>query len=270
MVVQSAAAGVPPVTDQPTGVHQPGKLVWADLLTDDVEAAKTFYGAVFGWEFRSSDDPLFTLVVNGDRPIAGLISHQPKDPAVSEVQWLVSISIANPDAAARVARNNGGEVFLDPEDYPDRGRHTVIADPSGAAVALLRTSGGDPKDQRPAFNDLLWAELWTHDPQAMAQFYRKVVGFDITPVKEQRGAYLALSSGGRMRAGVVELPWDDVLPNWTTYLLVENTAETAALVRQHGGTVLLPPSDELEDGSIAIIEDPTGGVLAIQQRKNAP
>ena len=29
----------------------PGRVVWRELMTKDVEASKAFYGAMFGWTF---------------------------------------------------------------------------------------------------------------------------------------------------------------------------------------------------------------------------
>src|SRR5690348_3386948 len=33
------------------GQYHPGKFAWFDLVTDDLAAARRFYGAVFGWQF---------------------------------------------------------------------------------------------------------------------------------------------------------------------------------------------------------------------------
>lgn len=37
-----------PITSEPTGQHHPGCIVWHDLLTNDLAAAKQFYGGLFG------------------------------------------------------------------------------------------------------------------------------------------------------------------------------------------------------------------------------
>ena len=50
------AGDVPPLTDPPTGTYQRGKLVWIDLLTVDLAAARRFYGALFGWTFTDFGD----------------------------------------------------------------------------------------------------------------------------------------------------------------------------------------------------------------------
>ena len=43
---------LPPLTTAKGSPQIPGKFVWADLITDDAQAARTFYGRLFGWTFR--------------------------------------------------------------------------------------------------------------------------------------------------------------------------------------------------------------------------
>src|SRR5262245_43127939 len=43
---------LPPLTTVSGSPRLPGKFVWADLVTDDVAAARKFYGHVFNWTFR--------------------------------------------------------------------------------------------------------------------------------------------------------------------------------------------------------------------------
>ena len=43
---------LPALNDPATDVRIPGKFIWADYFTSDVDAAKAFYTALFGWEWR--------------------------------------------------------------------------------------------------------------------------------------------------------------------------------------------------------------------------
>src|ERR1700684_2588935 len=47
-----AAVVLPALTQPASGEHHVGKIVWADLVTPDIDGAKRFYGALFGWTFR--------------------------------------------------------------------------------------------------------------------------------------------------------------------------------------------------------------------------
>ena len=48
------APELPPLTTASGNPRLPGKFVWADLVTDDVPAARKFYAGLFGWTFRDS------------------------------------------------------------------------------------------------------------------------------------------------------------------------------------------------------------------------
>ena len=63
----SQVSSLPPVTQEPTQLVLPGKFVWADLVTDHVEDAKSFYGALFGWTFEDHDDDVVMVLRNGVR-----------------------------------------------------------------------------------------------------------------------------------------------------------------------------------------------------------
>ena len=50
--VVAASAELPPLL-QPAGTeHHVGKVIWLDLVTPDLSAAKKFYGGLFGWTFH--------------------------------------------------------------------------------------------------------------------------------------------------------------------------------------------------------------------------
>ena len=61
---------------------------WSDLQVDDVAAAQSFYGAVFGWEFHQQPDEAggYTLTLLHGRPVAGIGPKYSDAPTVSSVQ----------------------------------------------------------------------------------------------------------------------------------------------------------------------------------------
>jgi predicted enzyme related to lactoylglutathione lyase len=56
-----------------------------------------------------------------------------------------------------------------------------------------------------------------------------------------------------------------VPPNWLPYVFVNDPAGLAARVAGLGGRVLLTPSPDLRKGSLAVVADPTGAVVALQK-----
>ena len=264
-VYGTVSAALPPIADPPTGRVQPGSIVWIDLLTDDPAKAKAFYSATFGWQIDATAESDYWLIRSGGKAIGGIAAHTPTDPEVSETQWLISMSVADVNAAAKRARDAGGRVLEGPENVPDRGAMAIIADPQGAPLIVLRAKGGDPGDSNQEHNSWAWAELWARDTGAAAAFYRDLVGYTAKTTDDDGTPYTVLGSNGQVHAGIVELPWDDVQPNWLSYVAVENIRSTVRDVEANGGYVLLAPAPEYDDGRVAIVSDPTGGVFAVYE-----
>ena len=262
----SGVGVIPPVTQQPTGQEKTGKFVWFDLLTDDVEAAKRFYGGLFGWRFEATDHPRYTLVKRGGKPIAGIVAAKEGSAKQSGGRWLASLSVPDVAAAVDLVRAKGGAVHEGPEMVAGRGVMAIVSDPQGAQLILLRSRNGDPVDAHPSFNEWMWIELWTHDKEAAVDFYRALAGYEGTVIGDGGGGrYQLLLRDGIPRAGVVQLPWSDVRPTWAPYVRVADPAAIAKKAKALGGRVFLDPSPDFEKGTIAIIVDPTGGVVIVQR-----
>ena len=269
LLVHRVAGADPAITAGATGTWDPGQLVWADLLTDDVGAARQFYGDVFGWRFVGDNE--YLQASNDGIPVAGIAYHEPRDPAVSEVAWLVSISVADVDASAGKVAGAGGEVLESSRDVPGRGRYAIVEDAQGAVFVLLRSADGDPPDRRGVDHEWIWGELWTPDPKGAKRFYADVVGYESRDVEEpDGGSYTLLFAGGKPRTGLVELTIDNVRPHWLPYLRVANVDGTITRIEAAGGAVLIGPGEASADSTVAIVSDPTGGVFAIQSPRQVP
>lgn len=239
-----------------------GELVRADLLTHDPAEAVRFYEEAFGWNVRATDTSGYLRIENDGRPIGHVIAHEPLNPAEPEVQWLVSVAADDVDDLANRAAALGGSVLLAPEDGVTGERQSVIEDPEGAVLVLTESRADRSTVDPPRPGDLLWVELLSDRPDAAATYYQRLLGYE----RGEQDGYLTLSSGGRIRTGIVKNPWPDVEPNWLVYVLVENVRDTLEAASRAGGLTLLAPSESLDDGRIALLADPTGGVVAIQQR----
>ncbi len=244
----------------------PGRFVWYDLITDDIPAASAFYGSLFGWEFEEVPEHPgeFLLIRHGGVAIGGLVYHERSHPDSAESRWIGSLSVTNVDSAVAVVRAQGGTVYAGPKNIPLRGRVAVVSDPQGAILALVRTPDGDPAEREPGIDDWLWQELWTTDDQSALDFYREMAGYDHETLALPVGAYHVLKYDGRAYAGLAQLPWDSVPPTWLPYIRVEDPQAIADRVAGLGGRVILSP-DQIQSREAAVIEDPTGGALAIQR-----
>lgn len=245
--------------------YLPGKIVRADLLTTDLNAAARFYSRVFGWKLQRHDAEGYIDAFSRGDPVATLSTYTdtgaPEDGSI----WLASISVTDVDAAVRAATRNGGKVVEVAQNVPGVGRAAVIEDPNGAVVMLLRNNDGDPADGPAATNEWLWPELWTDHPDRTARFYDKVVGYKAVAHRGPKGyEYRILGRDGIARATILRTPLPDVESNWLLYMKVRNVHATARAVVENGGRVLVPPMKGDFNADIAIVADPTGAVFAIQ------
>lgn len=246
-----------------------GKVIWNDLITEDLAAARQFYAGLFGWTFenaqaRSGNE--YVVARHGDTYVAGILSVDARDDGQKVTRWLPYVSVGDVDAAIERSVAAGATVAVDTRDV-SLGQVAAIVDPEGAVIGLANSRIGDPDDQttRAAPGRVVWSELLSRDPVAASAFYRLLAGYDIDIVNRRGGEYTFLSSNGAKRAGILARPGDDIEPVWLTYFGVSDPREAAARAKQLGGTVLVPPSPELRDGTMAIVTDPAGAVLVLQK-----
>jgi predicted enzyme related to lactoylglutathione lyase len=261
----------PAITEQPTGVHMPGRWVWAELFTDNVNVAKTFYQEVFGWKFESTGagKDAYTLVRADGRPIAGIVHYAKPADAARAGRWLAFMSVPDVAGAASLTNNAGGKVIAAPRVIPGRGEVAVLADPEGALFGVIRSSAGDPPDIFPAFNSWLWLELWSKDASRMADFYGPIGAYTIS---RQEGSgdrpELHLIAGGYPRAGVLQIERADVPSTWLPYVRVKDLLQTVTAVERAGGRIIVPPSPEIRNGKVAVFLDPLGAAVAVAEWKD--
>jgi hypothetical protein len=263
-----SVARTPAITASPTGVEIPGKVVWLDLLTDDLEVSKRFYGQLFGWSFAPVDGVTNYVTIRLDgEPIGGMLEIEPKKHGDRVAQWLSYISVADVDDAVALYEKHGGELHYGPLDIPGRGRAALVTDAQGAYVALLRSSTGDPPDGAiPGERDFMWVDYIADDTDAAAEFLSTAFGWKSElRYSTERGDYFVFSQGDEPRAGMIKNPWEHVRPNWLPYVRVGNADDAVKRAEQLGGTVVLAPREDVRNGSVGIVLDPSGAGLVLQK-----
>jgi uncharacterized protein len=115
-------------------------LCWMELTSTDVEAATKFYVEMFGWKTEKypMGDFDYTVATNEGQQIAGLMP-QPKPMAEAKAPslWTVYFDVADCDATVERAKRLGGSALTDAMDIPNVGRFAILADPDGAAFAVI-------------------------------------------------------------------------------------------------------------------------------------
>jgi predicted enzyme related to lactoylglutathione lyase len=266
LVACSSDAGtLPPLAAQPEP-ELPGKFVWHNLVTPDAEAARNFYAGVFGWEFEVIEGGVYTKVSYQGRNLGGIVEVSKSNDAPRSSFWLNAVSVPEVDRALEAAVDAGAKQLSAATEVPGVGRAAVISDPQGAVLQLIRANGGDPPDVAPTMHTWLWHELIANDPSRAVDFYRAVFGYEVQMLEgDDANPYLLLRGQGAPRAGILSNPFEDTRPAWVPYVRVEDPAALLPTVKRLGGQVVIEPSADLRDGTLALILDPSGAPVALQR-----
>ncbi|MGO9922201.1 MAG: VOC family protein [Isosphaeraceae bacterium] len=124
---------------QPTK-PQAGSIAWVDLTVPDAGESKQFYCHVVGWSASEVDMGGYSdycmNVSEGGKTVAG-VCHARGVNAELPPLWLVYFTVADLDQSMKSAVALGGRILTGPKGMGNHVRSCVIADPSGATVALF-------------------------------------------------------------------------------------------------------------------------------------
>ncbi len=123
-------------------VNEPGALIWNELATPDPDAAKAFYGAVFGWTSQdmSGDDGIaYTRWELGEHGVGGMMRMGDAYPAGIPPNWLTYFAVEDCATAVARALELGGSVQMEPLTI-SMGTFAVLADPNRAVFAVIALS----------------------------------------------------------------------------------------------------------------------------------
>jgi uncharacterized protein len=115
-----------------------------------------------------------------------------------------------------------------------------------------------------------WADLGTPDAAAAKRFYTGLFGWSLEERPMGHDAtYTMFSIAGNAVAALYQQDPQPpgAPPHWLSYICVESAGDTASRVRGLGGTVLMDAFDVLDVGRMALIQDPTGAVVALWEPK---
>jgi predicted enzyme related to lactoylglutathione lyase len=256
---------LPAITEEPTDTFRSGEFVWKDLISVNAAASAKFYSDVFGWEVTKvmDADPAYYTIKNRGELIGGILDYPDKG-KVDANEWLSTMSARNVADAASKVTSSGGQVFANPHTVPGRGDYLIAVDPSGGIVALLDSETGDPRSAEPNFNDWLWTELWSNDPESVVDFYQEL-GYSIEEDMDDDRQYWILKAGKKNVGGMMQNPAEDTRSMWLPYIRTEDVESMSARVIRMGGRVLSEPQGDVRSGTVALCADPYGGIFAIQE-----
>jgi predicted enzyme related to lactoylglutathione lyase len=111
-----------------------------------------------------------------------------------------------------------------------------------------------------------WVDTSQPDPAAAAEFYGGLFGWETEDAMppDSPGKYFMARLRGRDVAAISSQQ-QAAPPSWNTYVWVDSADDTAAKVRDAGGSVLTEPFDVMDAGRMAVFADPQGAVFSVWQ-----
>ena len=257
---------------------------WIDTSQPDPEAATSFYGGLFGWEFEDvmpADSPMRYFIARIRGGDVAAIGSQSGGDAAAAV-WNTYVWVDDADATAAKVREAGGEVLMEPMDVNDAGRMAVFADPEGAAFSVWqagRHKGARIVNEAGSLN---FNNLNARDPKAAEAFYGAVFGWkildmggggmawqlpgysdhleELNPGFTKGMAEMGAPAGVEDVAAGLNLLTDGEPAHWSLTFAVDDADAVAAAATELGGTVVVPPFDA-PWVRMTVITDPQGATF---------
>jgi hypothetical protein len=265
----------------------PGVPCWVDTSQPDPEAARSFYGALFGWEFEdampqgSPNRYFIGRIRGGDVAAVGAIP----EGAPTAAMWNTYIWVDSADETADKARAAGGGVVTAPFEVPEAGRMAVLTDPEGAVFCIWqpgRHRGAKVVNENGSLN---FNTLVTRDAEAAQAFYGAVFGWKTLAIPAGvmwtlpgYGDHLEEKNPGlREQMAQMGAPegFIDVVAalnpdggaeaaaHWSVTFAVDDVGVAAAKARELGGEVNGP--FDAPWARLAVINDPQGASFVASQ-----
>jgi predicted enzyme related to lactoylglutathione lyase len=180
--------------------------------------------------------------------------------------WSSYIIVDDVDAIHARAVELGATPLMDPMQIMDSGKMSFVLDPVGAAVGFWQSGTHDGAEIFNVPGAVTWNELATNDTEAARAFYTELLGWEASAMEMDGGAtYWTFTNDGRMNGGAYDMT--GILPegtpsHWMTYFCVHDCDDVADRVREHGGSVLVEPTD-FSMGRMAVLLDPFGAAFSI-------
>jgi uncharacterized protein len=118
-----------------------GTFFWNELMTRDVEGAKTFYAGTLGWSYDAMPMPdgggSYWVAKVDDEPVGGILDiSAPEFGAVPE-SWMAYIAVDDVDARVAKAVKAGAKLMKPVFEVPGVGRIAILMQPGGAGIGWM-------------------------------------------------------------------------------------------------------------------------------------
>src|SRR5215467_2092078 len=108
-----------------------------------------------------------------------------------------------------------------------------------------------------------WIDLSSKDADGSRQFYSKLFGWTVDVQGPEAGGYGLARLGGKDIAGIGPAQDPNAPTAWSVYIGTRDANATAKQVEAEGGKVIAPPFDVLDQGRMAVFQDPSGAFISV-------
>jgi predicted enzyme related to lactoylglutathione lyase len=237
---------------------------WVDTAQPDAEAARRFYGKLFGWTFLEGIASL------DGQPVAGIFTG-------ADVAWNTYVAVDDADAVAATIASAGGAVISD----------TECADPGGARFRLWQERDRPSAQVVNVSGAWNFSDLHTSDVPAAKEFYAAVFGWEAAELDfgatmwrmPGYGDHLEATVDPDIRSRQAAAPagFEDAIawlaplapgepgpgPHWHVTFTVADRDNAVAVAQRLGAEVI--SSSETMWTRSAVIRDPQGADLTLSQ-----
>lgn len=254
--------------------HQPGTFCWVELGTSDQEAAKKFYGELFGWsanDIPMGPEGVYTMFQLNGKDVGAAYTQGNEETSVGiPPNWGLYICVENADESAKAIAAAGGSMLAGPFDVFDAGRMAIAQDPTGATFKIWQPLNNTGVGILGEVNSMCWQELATRDLPTAKKFYATVFGWDPQTKEGDSMQYTEIflkdADGKPFAFGgmYVMMPhMEGIPPHWLPYFSVADCDSTVEKAKSLGGQPHVPPMDIPNVGRFAMLTDPQGAAFAI-------
>jgi predicted enzyme related to lactoylglutathione lyase len=244
-----------------------GRFIWYELITTDVEAAKTFYTEVLGWGTENAGHG-YTLFTTAGATVSGLmhLSDEAKRMGLRP-SWLGYVGVDDVDTAADRVKQLGGTAYP-PMEIPNVSHLSVAIDPQMATIAVFKWLNGREPPELTAPGGIGWHELLADDWEKAWPFYSELFGWQKARAETSAdGTYQAFSAGGQIIGGMIKKPQYIANTFWLYYFNVGDIDDAIKRVKARGGTILEGPVEVPGNRWVVQAIDPQGAVFALEGKR---
>jgi uncharacterized protein len=249
-----------------------GTPCWADLGTNDIAKAISFYSSQFGWNIQQGGPEAggYSMAQLDGRNVAaiGPLMGPPGTPSA----WATYFASSDVDATAVRIKSAGGQLIMEPMDVMDAGRMLVAADTTGATFGVWQAGKHSGIQVANAPGAFTWSEHMSLDFEGAKAFYAAVFGYEYGDMSSDGFSYATLLINGQQVVGGIgafpggsETGHQEVGGHqafWGVYFGTSDTDKAVAMATSHGGQVVRPATDS-PYGRMAIVADNQGAVFSL-------